>query len=91
LPEASPLLKDFYVPARDSNHDEAFYSEVITSPRIIDPSEVAFVEGMRRRIVSALPSKWGSPTSTNWGYVRSSSSLDIRVILGILRSCSIAT
>ena len=46
LPEASPLLKDFYVPARDSNHDEAFYSEVITSPRIIDPSEVAFVEGI---------------------------------------------
>src|SRR5208283_2143543 len=44
LPEASPLLNDFYVPARDSNCDESFYSEVITSPRIIDPSEVAFVE-----------------------------------------------
>jgi hypothetical protein len=46
LPEASPLLKDFYVPARDSHCDESSFSEAITSSRIIDPSEVAFVEGV---------------------------------------------
>ncbi len=45
LPEASPLLKDFFVPARDSNHDDSFSPNVVTSARIIDPSQVAFVEG----------------------------------------------
>jgi hypothetical protein len=46
LPEASPLLKDFYVRARDSNHDEAFSDLAVIYPRIVNPSEVAFVEGI---------------------------------------------
>ena len=46
LQEAAPLLKDFFVPARDSNRDQPFSQLVVTAPRLVDPDEVAFVESM---------------------------------------------